>query len=198
MRSIQDLIEEARQKAFLPRGPTQCRLCQCEIPPEKRRGPPRMTCELCDLFQRAASRPLPRHCEQCGKQLWPERDAARFCSDQCRRQSDKERRRRVYTDQRCRACGRSMAGRARRFCVPACQQHYRNALRRRSESPAVRTCPECEKVFAPWRPGVMFCSRSCAKRHADRSYSARRRALTREPSRKMSVRKPQGLDKSVT
>jgi hypothetical protein len=173
---IQDLIEKARQKALALRGPTQCRVCQCEIPPEKRRGPPRLTCETCALFQIVASRPLPRQCEHCKAEFWPERDAARFCSDGCRRQSDNERRRRVYTDQRCHECGRSMAGRARRFCVPACQQRYRNALRHKSETPSVRTCPECEKVFAPWRAGVMFCSRQCAKRRADCHHNARRRA----------------------
>jgi predicted nucleic acid-binding Zn ribbon protein len=172
---IQDLIEEARQKALLPRGPTQCRVCQCEIPPEKRRGPPRLTCETCDLFQRAALHPLPRHCEQCGKEFWPDRDAARFCSDRCRCQSGNERRRLAYRDPKCIGCGMPMAGRARRFCAPECRQQYRNALKRKSEAPAVRTCPQCDKVFAPWRAGVIFCSRPCAKRRADRNYSARRR-----------------------
>jgi hypothetical protein len=195
---IQDLIEEARQKALAPRSPTHCRACRCEIPVEKRQGPPRLTCETCALFQRAASRPVPRHCEQCGKEFWPERDAARFCSDRCRCQSGKERRRLVYKDRKCCGCAMSMTGRARRFCAAECRMQYRNALRRKSEAPAVQSCPQCEKVFAPWRPGVMFCSRRCAKRHADRNYSARRRALTCEPTKKMPFQKAQRSDNSVT
>ncbi len=109
---IQDLIEEARQKALAPRRPTQCRVCQCEIPVEKRQGPPRLTCKTCALFQMTASRPLPRHCEHCRTEFWPERDAARFCSDQCRRQSDKERRRLIYRNETCCGCGEVIAAAA--------------------------------------------------------------------------------------
>jgi hypothetical protein len=153
---IQDLIEEARQRALAPQGPTHCRVCQCDIPPEKRRGPPRLTCETCALFQMAALRPLPRLCQQCETEFWPERGTARFCSEGCRRQSDKEQRRLVYTDLRCRGCGMLMAGRARRFCAPECRQHYRNALRRKSEHPYERCCSECKKHFVPKRAGVVF------------------------------------------
>ncbi len=181
---IQDLVEEARQKALSPRSPTRCRVCRCEIPVEKRQGRPRLTCETCALFRIAAAHPLPRYCEHCRTEFWPERDAARFCSDGCRRQSDKERRRLVYTAQRCARCEQTIDGRARKFCSPDCRQQLKNILRRKSAVSSIQACPDCEKVFTSWRAGVTYCSKPCAKRRADRNYSARHRRAASESLRK--------------
>jgi hypothetical protein len=194
---IQDLIEKARQKALAPRGSTQCRVCQCGILPEKRRGPPRLICETCALFQVAASHPLPRHCEQCKAEFWPERNVARFCSNECRQQSNKIRRRLVYKEQRCCGCEKAIDGRARKFCSPDCRQQLRIALRRKFEAPSVQACPECEKVFTSRRAGVMFCSRTCAKRRADRNYCERRRDSRHGAAKWPSPPEAQGYDDSV-
>ena len=194
---IQDLIERSRQAASEPRRSTQCRVCQCEILPEARRGPRRLTCEVCAIFQAAASRPRPRRCERCETEFWPERDVARFCSDQCRQQLNKERRRLVYTDQTCCRCRKLIAGRARKFCSPECRQQSKNALRRKSEASSVQACPECEKVFTPRRAGVMFCSKTCAKRRADRNYCERRRGSRHEAEKRQSTLDAEGCDNSV-
>lgn len=173
------LIDAARQGAPAARAPTKCRICQCDIAPESRRGRPRLTCGSCAVFQAAALHPRPRQCERCKKEFWPEREVARFCCDGCRRAAGNERRRYVYTNATCRGCGTSILGRARRYCATDCRRQHRNALKRKGEAPSERHCPECQKPFMPWRAGVIYCCRTCAKRRADRNHCARRRAARR-------------------
>jgi predicted nucleic acid-binding Zn ribbon protein len=90
-----DHIEKLYQEFLARRGPTKCRVCQCDIPSEKRRGRPRLTCITCDVYQAALAMvpPEPRPCEWCGVDFRPQRKVARFCSDTCRRGAYSELRR---------------------------------------------------------------------------------------------------------
>jgi len=83
---INDLIESYRQKALARKGPIQCRACECEILPEKRRGRPRLTCTTCDLMQAAAALAWldPKTCQWCRIEFRSARNNAKFCSDSCR------------------------------------------------------------------------------------------------------------------
>jgi hypothetical protein len=179
---IEALFEQARLKALAPKTPVQCRVCQRTILPEKRRGPPRLTCERCAIYHVALSLPRPRQCDYCRTRFWPVRNTARFCSSLCRGYMVNERRRHVYINEQCLGCGTAMSGRARKYCAPTCRQQHRNALRRKSDVPSERHCPECHKRFMPSRAGVIVCSRACAKRRADRNYQGRRSALRCEAS----------------
>jgi hypothetical protein len=173
---IWDPIENARQEAFAQRGPAKCRVCRCEISPEKRRGRPRLTCVTCDVFQTAVAMipPEPRSCEWCRVDFRPQRDTARFCSDACRRGAFSERRR-SWAFKECQGCGMPLMGRARRYCTGECCQRHRSAQRRKNQPPSSRTCLECCALFMPRRAGVIYCSRVCAKRRADRNYRSRHR-----------------------
>lgn len=171
-----DHIEKLYQEFLARRGPAKCRVCLCEILPEKRRGRPRLTCITCDVYQAALVMvsPEPRPCEWCGVDFRPQRDVTRFCSDACRRGAYSERRR-SRAIKECQGCGVPLKGRARKYCSPECCRRHRNAQRRKSQLPSLLACPECRTPFKPWRAGVLYCSFACAKRHADRSHCRRRR-----------------------
>jgi hypothetical protein len=175
--SIWDDFAKARQEAFARLRPTKCRVCQGDLEPEKRPGRPRMTCVPCALFQAAAAiiPPEPRPCEWCGVDFRPARKVAKFCSDACRRSACRERRRSL-TFRECQGCGMPLLGRARKYCTPECCQRHSNERRRKTQPPAVLTCPECRTPFRPKRAGITYCSPICAKRRADRAYWARNRS----------------------
>jgi hypothetical protein len=124
-------------------------------------------------------------CGQCGVQFAPQRNGVRFCSRKCSHAAYRERRRQSWIAQMCCGCGVPIIGRARKYCTPDCSQQHRTAMRRRAEPPSIRACPECTNFFMPWRAGVMFCSRICSKRRADRNYCARRRAVGREATNRI-------------
>lgn len=169
-------IEKLYQEFLAQRGAAQCKVCQCEIPPEKRPGRPRLTCITCDVYQAALAMipPDPKPCEWCGIDFRPQRDTARFCSDACRRGAYSERRRsRAFEE--CQGCGLPLVGRTRKYCTRECCRQHWNARKRKGQLPALLICPECRTLFKPWRAGVMYCSPVCAKRRADRNHRARRR-----------------------
>lgn len=119
-------IETIRQEVLAARGGIQCRICTREIQQEKRRGRPRLTCDLCAVFQ-AATAMVPYHpriCQQCGIEFRPARDVAKFCSDGCRLQAYNERRR-SWTNQQCQGCGERITGRACKYCTKKCRRHRR-------------------------------------------------------------------------
>lgn len=181
-----DHIEKLYQEFLARRGPAKCRVCQRDIPSEKRRGPPRLTCITCDVYQAALrmAPPEPRPCEWCGVDFRPQRDAARFCSDGCRRGAYGERRRsRAF--KKCQGCGMPLVGRARKYCTRECCRLQRNVQRRKGQLPALLICPECSTLFKPWRAGVMYCSSVCAKLRADRDHYERRRAAGPSATNKM-------------
>jgi hypothetical protein len=187
-----DHMEKIRQEVLARRGPAKCRVCQCDIPSEKRRGCPRLTCITCDVYQAALAMvpPEPRPCEWCGVDFRPQRDAARFCSDACRRGAYSERRR-SRASKECQGCGMPLMGRARKYCTRECCRQHWNARKRKGQLPALLICPECRTLFKPWRAGVMYCSSVCAKRRTDRSYSARRqdaRSRAEKGTLKVSLR----------
>jgi hypothetical protein len=156
-------------------GPAKCKICQCDIRPENRRGRPRLTCFTCEVYQAALAMvpPEPRPCEWCGVDFRPQRDAARFCSDGCRRGAYSERRRsRGFTE--CQRCGVPLVGRARKYCTRECCRRHWNVRKRKGQLSDLLICPECRTLFKPRRAGVMYCSSACAKRNADRSHYARR------------------------
>jgi hypothetical protein len=173
--SIDDLFEKARQEAFAYRGAGKCKICQRDIPVEKRPGRPRLTCVTCDVYQAAVALipPDPIPCHWCGVDFRPHRETARFCSDTCRQAAYREQRRsRTFTE--CQGCRRPLEGRSRKYCSAKCCQRFWNARRRKTPMSLVLTCPECHTPFQPGRAGVTYCSPICAKRRADRSYYARR------------------------
>ncbi len=172
-----DHIEQLYQEFLARRGPAKCSVCQCDILPEKRRGRPRRTCTTCEVYQTALAMvpPEPRPCEWCGVDFRPQRDAARYCSDGCRRSAYTERRR-SRASKECQQCGMPLMGRARKYCTSECCRGYWNARKRKGQLLALLICPECRTLFKPWRAGVMYCSSVCTKRRADRHHSARRRA----------------------
>ena len=174
--SIWDDLAKARHEAFARLRPTTCRVCQGDLEPEKRPGRPRMTCVPCAVFQAAAAiiPPEPRPCEWCGVDFRPARKAAKFCSDVCRRSACRERRHSL-TFRECQGCGMPLLGRARKYCTRECCQRHTNTRQRKTQPPAVLTCPECRTPFRPQRAGVIYCSPVCAKRRADRAYRARHR-----------------------
>jgi hypothetical protein len=185
---IDDLFERARQAAFAITGPKNCRVCGCDINLEKRRGRPRLTCTTCSIMSEAAATCAAleaTECGQCGVQFAPQRNGVRFCSRKCSHAAYRERRRQSWIAQMCCGCGVPIIGRARKYCTPDCSQQHRTAMRRRAEPPSIRACPECTNFFMPWRAGVMFCSRICSKRRADRNYCARRRAVGREATNRI-------------
>jgi hypothetical protein len=193
---IEDLFEKARQEAFRSHGPITCKVCDGEIAPEKRRGRPRLTCITCSVVEAAAKAipPDPQKCERCGLVFQPQRKVARFCSDRCRWAAGK-RPSFAWGNGTCRGCSVAILGRARKYCSALCRQQHKNALRRKSQAPCERNCPECQGRFMPWRAGVQFCSKRCAKRHADRNHTARRRNVRHDiaPQPQFPSNKPIGL-----
>lgn len=176
-----DHIEKLYQQFLAQRGQARCRVCQCDLPTEKRPGRPRLTCINCDVYQAALAMvpPEPKLCEWCGVDFRPQRDLARFCSDVCRRDAYNKRRR-SWAFRECQACGMPLVGRARKYCTGECCRRHWNARKRKGQLPALLDCPECRTLFKPWRAGVIYCSSVCAKRRADRDHYERRRAA--EPS----------------
>ena len=102
---------------------TTCQRCGGALPRQVGRGRPRVKCLPCsvEVAARAAMAVAQRVCRCCGARFMPARNSQKFCSEHCQRRSEPSRLRTSRWGQTCLGCGKTMSGRARKFCDVECR-----------------------------------------------------------------------------
>ncbi|TPJ28020.1 hypothetical protein [Mesorhizobium sp. B2-7-2] len=118
---------------------------------------------------RAAARPAPKPCEQCGNIFKPTSDERRFCSSECAYASIRVRP--VTTV--CAQCGDTFSPKKnseQAYCSHVC--YAKSKSRKKYEA---RACVSCEELFQPASPHAVYCSKRCQARY-DRARKAAKSA----------------------
>ena len=102
----------------------------------------------------------------------------RYCSDECRREHERERERRRNVHLRpCRQCGtvfRTQHGAL--YCSPECKQAgNRERQRRRPVRHNPRLCAWCGATYRPTKRNARYCGRACKREHEAHCYHERQR-----------------------
>lgn len=109
-------------------------------------------------------------CKKCGKPFEQNTKGRKklYCSDQCRRELDKENKRIQYIGKRemaCRQCGKELPKFKTRFCSDECRNRYENIQKGAISHPEIlkKKCIVCGKEFETWRSNKKTCSKECSK-----------------------------------
>ncbi len=132
-----------------------------------------------------------KECAWCGNLFWPKYSRVKCCSDECRKEYERERdtesarKRRTKTRQnvQCAVCGKTFLPfwNRSKYCSKACAQQagvnknkVRRKLKKDSTPPQMIPCKRCGKLFAKWYRKV-YCSETC-RRAANREKVKQRKA----------------------
>ncbi|AGT12262.1 hypothetical protein PBI_VELVETEEN_55 [Mycobacterium phage Velveteen] len=104
--------------------------------------------------------PLVKVCKGCGEEFQPYRTRLVYCSMACRRQSEKESRKRHSRE--CRSCGRHFIG-VSDHCSPACLKKSHRSILDKRDALKIFTvvCRVCCEDFETSRVHTKYCSDSC-------------------------------------
>lgn len=116
-------------------------------------------------------------CEYCGKQFTQPHRRGRerkYCSEECRRQADKDNKRIKYVGKRqthCALCGVELPKYKTKFCSSQCASRYNNIQKGIIEDHGelTKTCPVCGKTFKTWKSRQIVCSTECSTKRKNRA-----------------------------
>ena len=121
-------------------------------------------------------------CVRCGDTYIAKQKGSKYCSEECRRASDRDNKRIKYVGKRqthCALCGVDLPKYKTKFCSNQCANRYNNIQKGIIEDHGelTKVCPACGKTFKTWKSRQTTCSKVCSDRihnqNADRRYQGK-------------------------
>lgn len=113
-------------------------------------------------------------CVRCGDIYIAKRKWSKYCSEECRRASDRDNKRIKYVGKKqthCALCGVELPKYKTKFCSSQCAHRYHNIQQGLVEDHGelTKTCPVCGKTFKTWKSKKITCSEECSKKYRNRT-----------------------------